>query len=232
MTAQFSFNQLKKQLKAEHTRPYQARGILLKRCEQCCLSEFYCICNDIKTVHAACDFIVILHRNEVFKPTNSGKLIGNTFPENTYFFSWDRNEPAQTLLDLVGDSNRQCVIVFPLDQKTDRVEWQEVAKTTLTLQKKLTMILLDGTWRQARRMFNASKWLHHLPVLSLTPQQQAKYLTRKVIHKHYLSTAESTALALEVLEFKQESEQLLTSFDLFNLRYARMKKMVFEKEPS
>ncbi|NVJ61695.1 MAG: DTW domain-containing protein [Gammaproteobacteria bacterium] len=202
-------------------RPYNGRGILLKRCPQCQLSKPYCICNNIKTIQSNIEFALIFHRDEVFKPTNSGRLIGEVFPEQSHFFIWDRTAPPEQLLKMINDPNRDCYLLFPADSK----ELHNCAERLQTTAKDrlITLIVLDGTWRQARRMFNRSEWLQGLKVLTLNPQKVAEYSTREAAHEHYLSTAESVVLALEISQYESERSALQQVFTLFNKHYYLMK---------
>ncbi|MCV6021113.1 DTW domain-containing protein, partial [Escherichia coli] len=58
--------------------------------------------------------MLIVSENEVFKPSNTGRLIADTVKE-TYVYQWNRTEPSQEMLDLLSNDDYQPVIVFPAD---------------------------------------------------------------------------------------------------------------------
>ena len=53
-----------------------------------------------------------------------------------------------------------------------------------------TVVVLDGTWRKARRLLLLNPWLAHLPRLALTPDSPSLYL-RKSPRADGLSTLEA-----------------------------------------
>ncbi len=215
-----AFTRLRQQAQAESVRTYQARGILIPRCELCQLKTTLCICQDAPQPTSDVDFLLIMQRIELFKPTNTGRLIADVFPENTFAFCWSRLEPPKELLDFLQDPCREFVIVFPASD-----EKRKVLSTPppVSKGKKLTYIILDGTWRQGRRMFNHSRWLDAFPALTLRPEQKALYATRKAAHADYLSTAESAVLALHLAGKTESAQALMNYFELFHSRYLIMK---------
>lgn len=217
-----AYHRLREQVLASSTRSYQARGIHAVRCERCQLKESHCVCSFLAASHSPAEFVLIMHRDELFKPTNTGRLIADCFPAQCHAFCWDRLTPHPALLKLLADPARQCLIIFPGDEGGERpVVSKPVADSRL-----LTLILLDGTWKQGRRMYNLSPWLQAVPALKLNPAARARYSTRVAAHDNYLSTAESAALALEVAGHCQQGELLINYFAVFDKHYAAMRKNV------
>ncbi|WP_196137627.1 tRNA-uridine aminocarboxypropyltransferase [Aliikangiella sp. G2MR2-5] len=215
-----AFHRLKEQALAESTREYKARGILVKRCNGCQLNPELCICALQPNLSTNIDFILIYHRDEIFKPSNTGRLIADTFPQNTYAFCWNRKTPPPELLSLLNDKERRCVIVYPAESSESRrinssIEQQE--------NKRLTLILLDATWRQSRRMYNFSQWLKDFEVLKINPARKSHYLSRNAADDSYLSTAESAGLALSSCGQEHTAKKLFDYFYLFNQRYSMMR---------
>jgi DTW domain-containing protein YfiP len=85
-----------------------------------------------------------------------------------------------------------------------------------------TIILLDGTWKQARKMF-LSKWLHTLPTLSLEPNSLASYALRNAPKAHQLSTAEAGIMVLNAFQQEEQANLLARYFDVFNHHYSAMR---------
>lgn len=77
------------------------------------------------------------------------------------------------------------------------------------------LILLDGTWRQSRRLLGANPWLCALPRLSL-PVRPSRYALRRAHRPGQLSTLEAGLYALALLEAAPERFQpLWAAFDAF-----------------
>ncbi len=62
------------------------------------------------------------------------------------------------------------------------------------------LVVIDGTWSQAHRMYRDSPWLQRLPRYSLHPAEPSRYRIRKEPRHECLSTLESTAMALRMIE--------------------------------
>ncbi len=93
------------------------------------------------------------------------------------------------------------------------------------------IILLDGTWKKAYKMWQLSTNLHHLPLVSLDNVDIGNYRIRKSPKEQGVSTVEAGFLALSVLESAQTDLQpLLDTFDaMINFQIAQMPSGVFEK---
>jgi len=62
------------------------------------------------------------------------------------------------------------------------------------------LVVLDGTWSQARRLYRANSWLHPLPHFALSPPAPTRYRIRKAPRREFVSTLEAIVRALEILE--------------------------------
>ena len=93
-------------------------------------------------------------------------------PDSTWAFLWSRTEPHPELLALLADPAWQPYVVFPACEKNPARVTERVA---LAPGKKPLFILLDGTWPEARKMFNMSPYLDGFPVLSVRPDALSTY---------------------------------------------------------
>ncbi|EWH11880.1 DTW domain-containing protein [Catenovulum agarivorans DS-2] len=222
-----NFFQFRQQRLSKATKAFNARGVTVKRCQQCQLPTYACICSWQPKVTCAVDIVLIMHTDEILKPSNTGHLISDVFTDKCFLFEWSRTEPAHDLLKLLNDPQRHCVILFPppTDDKRKPARPIHIAPNppTSSTDKNLTLVVLDGTWRQCKRMFNQSKWLYHLPCIDLNVSQQAQYKLRKSTEAHQLATAEAAALALAQWHQLEAAQILQAYFELFNLHYAASK---------
>lgn len=204
---------------AEATREFQARGKSVIRCVNCQLATYACICQWRPRLHARSEFILLMHRDEVLKPTNTGRLIADVLPVNTHVFCWSRTAPDETLLALLHDPQRRCLIVFP-EEANEAATNARVLVDTLPQDERInTFILLDGTWKQSGRMFHLSRWLDAFPCVVLPEAEGRGYAVRKSHQDNYLSTAEAAALCLQLANEPLLAEALRDYFQLFNLHY-------------
>ena len=204
---------------AEATREFLARGKSVIRCEDCQLAAYACICQWRPTLKTRSEFILLMHRDEVLKPTNTGRLIADVLPAHTHVFCWSRTEPDDELVKLLNDSQRRCVIVFPEEANEAATNSRELVSALPMDEQINTFVLLDGTWKQSGRMFHLSRWLDVFPCVVLPDADGRGYAVRKSHQDNYLSTAEAAALCLRTANEPTASEVLLDYFQLFNLHY-------------
>jgi DTW domain-containing protein YfiP len=221
MAGEFSnqYLHLRAQRLAMSTREFLARGKSVVRCEYCQLAAFACICLWRPKLNARSEFILLMHSDEVFKPTNTGRLIADVLPQQTHVFCWSRTEPEQELLQLLSDPLRHCVIVFPVDTSEAASSPRSLVTELPSNGKINTFILLDGTWKQSGRMFHLSRWLEAIPCVLLPDVLVRGYTVRKSHQEHYLSTAEAAGLCLEMADEIHVANALQDYFQLFNLHY-------------
>ncbi|GLQ31223.1 tRNA-uridine aminocarboxypropyltransferase [Litoribrevibacter albus] len=220
-TAINAFEKLRATRLKSSTKPFQARGASVIRCQSCQLSQAACLCSWRHAMASEVDIVLLMHDQEILKPTNTGRLIADCFPQNCHAFLWARTEPDQEMLALLNDPQRQCFILFPGEFRSERELYSSPSKDTLDdlcKGRTPTVILLDGTWKQARKMY-LSKWLHTLPTLSLEPSTLATYKLRTAPKEHQLSTAEAGIMVLNAFEQTRQANLLARYFDLFNHHY-------------
>lgn len=206
------------QAKWAESRPFLARGSAAARCSACRLPSAQCICAYRVETSSHARFWVIMHPEEAYKPTNTARLIGDVLPETRYF-GWYRTTPDVELLALLQDVRYQPFIIFPDDQEDVKPRVRSFDSNSLD-ERIPVFILLDGTWRQARRIFRKSPYLADIPVLPLCSELKTRYALRKPASEAHLCTAEA-AMSLLMLSGDHEASEVLGHyFDVFNLHYA------------
>ncbi|MGB0466826.1 MAG: tRNA-uridine aminocarboxypropyltransferase [Pontibacterium sp.] len=195
-------------------RPFLARGAHVQRCEQCKIAWPGCICEFRVETEAKARFWLLTHRKEHYKPSNTGRLIVDTIRDSEVF-EWSRTQPDPVFTQLLGDPAFDPYIVFPegQDYQHRMVDFEQKPG------RKPVFIILDGTWRQARRMFRHSAYLKDIPVIQPSAVQSTRYNLRKPNEGHHLCTAEVAAVMLSQIGDQQGAAVLDAYFDLFNAYY-------------
>jgi len=199
-------------------RPFVARGSKLKRCSACMLAVHHCICSLRPVVETGCAFCFIFYRGEVFKPSNTGRLVADVVEDN-YAFQWQRTELEPALKTLLENPDYLPIVVFPQEYALPENcinQPSDIGK--LKPDQRPLFIVLDGTWREAKKMFR-SAYLQGLPVLGVQPKNGSNYQLREAAHIHQLCTAE---VGVEVLKLNGEFEaaaSLEDYFNVFRIRY-------------
>ena len=191
------------------TRPFLARGGKVVRCNDCLLPTANCICEHVPEPQANSAFVFLMYKGECYKPTNTGRLIADVAKVN-HAFTWHRTEPPPEFLALLNNPVYQPFIIFPHEY----AEPERRAHAVTDNGKVPLFIMLDGTWREARKMFRKSEYLKHLPVLGIKPQVNSEYKLREAAHAHQLCTAE---VGVEVLKLAGEASAAQTLAHYFNV---------------
>ena len=128
---------------------------------------------------------------------NSKIIVGEDFTEN---------EELNTIID---DNEHQVYLLYPDDTA--------MVATKLNTATKVIVLVLDGTWKKAYKMYQLSKNLHSLPKLTLGEHITSNYVIRKHHKETDVSTLEACVHALSSLEGDTAKYQpLLESFQQFN----------------
>jgi hypothetical protein len=64
----------------------------------------------------------------------------------------------------------------------------------------VTLVVVDGTWHQARALLRNNPWLAELPRYAFAPAQPSEYRIRREPKAEYVSTVEAVTTALGLLE--------------------------------
>ncbi|MFG6179302.1 tRNA-uridine aminocarboxypropyltransferase [Halomonas sp. THAF12] len=202
-------------------REFKARGSFVRRCEGCNLPALNCLCPYRVTADSRTRVWLLTHPLEHYKPTNTGRLIRDVLP-TTEVFTWYRTAPDPRLLALLEDERYAPFVIFPDDQEdyAHRVVGMECVAARQQAGRVPVFLILDGTWRQARRIFRRSPYLANLPVLPLSTDRLTRYRLRKPASSEHLCTAEVAVELLRQAGDVEAAGRLDDYFDVFNDSYA------------
>ncbi|OLQ88371.1 DTW domain-containing protein [Vibrio panuliri] len=217
-----AFHHLYQQRLALSTKAFNARGSKVERCQYCQVAANNCICDYQPQIESDVAVMLIVSENEVFKPSNTGRLILDTIQEG-YAFQWNRTDPDPKMLALLQDPSYQPLLVFPADYVENKQRVVHQPLNQFCDNKKPLIILLDGSWREARRMFRKSPYLDNLPVVSIHPQAISQYMMRKSDNEQHLATAEVAIMVLQQLEQNLAANTLDRWFRVFRESYLMSK---------
>lgn len=154
------------------------------RCHRCLILQAHCICAAVPTVTTRTEVVVVRHERESWKSTGTARIAALAMPNLRIL---EYGEDAQPALGALPGEVEGAHLLFPTDDATP-----------ITGVKRL--ILLDGTWRQTRRMYAKLPSLHAVPKLAL-PEKASKVLRlRDSKFEAGRSTLEAIAEAIALLE--------------------------------
>lgn len=212
---------------AASSKPFVARGGAAGRCTRCRLPPAHCICDlrPAPALDSRAGMCLLMGDIEALKPSNTGWLIADLVPD-TWAFAWSRTRVDDRLLALLDDPQWQPYVVFPGEfvtpprVVTDQVDGDALAQAG----RRPLFVLLDGTWTEARKMFNKSPYLARFPVLSLQPGRASGYRLRRSVREDHFCTAEVAAFCLALAGEAHAGELLATWLDVFSTHYLDAKR--------
>jgi len=188
------------------------------QCKKCGLVEGYCICDYEINLQSKAEFWLLTHENEFSRTNNTGRLIENAL-ETTKVFMWKRQEPPAELLKLM--ENYDVYLVFSADTEDD----QKRVSTYKVSTKKTAFLILDGTWKEAKKMIRKSDYLKSLKLLSLSPKKNSAYDLRRNNDLHHICTVE---VGVELLKLTGDLNQANQLEDYFNYYMKRFHAGMYE----
>tara|TARA_R110002050_G_scaffold179866_1_gene313420 strand:+ start:5629 stop:6279 length:651 start_codon:yes stop_codon:yes gene_type:complete len=168
-------------------------------CLQCQRPIIACICSFIFKTENKIKVLVLQHPSEVAQTKGTVALLQRSLKHCQVIIGENFTEHDELNLIL---SHYQALLLYPSkDADTLTIDYI-IPNTSVNTKKPLLLIIIDGTWKKAYRMFMLSKNLHSLTQVCL-PESIAntgQYLIRKVAKKNALSSLEATCYALALLE--------------------------------
>ncbi|WDE01050.1 tRNA-uridine aminocarboxypropyltransferase [Thalassomonas actiniarum] len=183
-------------------------------CCQCQRPEKACICHLMTDVDNVPHVVVLQHPSEVGQTKGTLPLLAGSLKSCTVLVGEDFSE-HEGLNELLERYRDNIYLLYPSEDALELGSGECPARQTAPGQR--CIILLDGTWKKAYRMYMLSNVLHQIPHLCLPGDLTGRYQIRKTAKKNALSTLEACCYALGIMEQKpQKYRDLLEQFVKFN----------------
>lgn len=183
---------------------------LYKSCNECGLPIINCICNKSVKVSTKAKFWILSSEREFYRPSNTARLLKLINPDSTELFLWERTTNPEKLVEKISSEKYTVFVLFPAEN-------EELAKRKVPFkltEKVPAFVILDGTWKEARRIFRKSNFLKGLPIISINPNYPSKYDLRRGAAEGNLCTIEA---AVEILRMNGEMETSQAMDDYYKL---------------
>ena len=192
-------------------------------CAICLRPKSSCICRWITPVANQVEVVILQHPREVDRAKGTARLLHLSLAHSRLIVGEQFEEAAvRSLLTQASegreaDGSMQVLLLYPHTPLDQTLLAPPVWGTEgLTPPSQLRLVVLDGTWRESRKLLHLNPLLQSLPRLPLRELPDSRYLIRKAQRSHQLSTLEATCAALSELEGKPGRFQpLLSAFDGF-----------------
>ncbi|ETX09501.1 hypothetical protein MUS1_08335 [Marinomonas ushuaiensis DSM 15871] len=134
---------------------------------------------------------LLTHTEELKKTSGTGKLVKDTLKNDCEIIEWSRVSPEQAILDLPPTNT---LLIYPYEEAQKTLSTTPVSNID-------NIIIIDGTWQQARKIYNRSPYLkkfQHYEIKGVT----SVYCKRRNQKNTGLCTAE---VAIHILTEYQHS---------------------------
>ncbi|QSV46757.1 tRNA-uridine aminocarboxypropyltransferase [Geobacter benzoatilyticus] len=164
-----------------------------ERCERCRMHLERCVCPAIPRYDLATRVVLVMHHREYPKPTATGPLALEALPNSELRIHGERD----SLLDLsdLAVPERRTLLLYPGDDVP--VLTRELVERD---PRPVTLVVPDGTWRQASRMGRRLPGLAHAEMVRLPEGLPTQWGVRREHHPQGLATFEAIARALGIIE--------------------------------
>lgn len=183
--------------------PQKRTTALPKRCYGCFRPVSLCFCKAIPRILNRTEVLILQHVGERAHPFNTARIVSRSLNQCRIITDHNRKFNARSLPLQSGAG-----LLYPGDGAV-------VLDDLPPEQRPRQLVIIDGTWHQARTIVRDTPQLQALPCFRLTPSQPGQYRIRLEPDAQSLSTVEATVSALRTLEPQTEGwDELLAAFDV------------------
>ncbi|MCM0147525.1 DTW domain-containing protein [Photobacterium galatheae] len=195
-------------------------------CERCGKAVKACICQWIEKIDARTELWILQHPSEVKQPLGTARILTLSLPNARLWIGEDFSEHDE-INTLLSDPERHVAVLYPGEGAIPLSQWapERGAK------QRTTLILLDGTWKKAYKIWQLSANLQTLPCVRLETASAGNYRIRKSPKASGVSTVEAAYDALSQIEGEgQKFQPLIHTFEqMIDFQISQMPPGVYER---
>jgi len=194
-------------------------------CYCCRRAKVACLCGRIEKQANTIEIIILQHPDEVSNPKGSAIIAKLGLQQYQCWVGEDFTDHRE-LNKLIENAAHEMLVLYPAEQAEDLRPGLPRLKAPVKY-----CLIIDATWRKARRIWQSNPQLHSLRCAKLMTDKDSNYRIRKVPQQGYLSTVESVVEGLRLLEDQPLAYQpLLMLFDeMIDYQIQSMGRQVFER---
>lgn len=167
-----------------------------EKCLKCFRPLKTCYCRFIKEVDPEIKFIFLMHPVEAYRQrTGTGRLASLSLKNSEIIIgeSFDKNK---RVCELLSDQSYFPLILYPgkISFYAETFNFSDKGEN-----RKLLIFLIDGTWKQARKIMFHSRILKNIPRITFRRRYHSKFRIKKQPADYCLSTIESAYYLIKEL---------------------------------
>ncbi|HMA95393.1 MAG TPA: DTW domain-containing protein [Polyangiaceae bacterium] len=173
-------------------------------CLRCRRPKSVCYCAALSRIETQTRVVLLQHPRERDMAIGTARMASLCLPNSRLLVGFDWQNSAELSL-LLSDPNRPAVLLYPGEGATD--------VNDLAGKEPLTLVVVDGTWANTKKMVRQNPVLANLPRIAFYPARPSEYRIRREPNAMSVSTIEALMYVLGAIEGGVERYQsLLTPF--------------------
>lgn len=161
-------------------------------CTRCLRPESACWCRALPGIETRTRVVFLQHPRERYVAIGTARMAHLALPSSRFLrgIDFSGNEELEAIAD-----DPHAAILFPASDARDLRTLEQPPRT---------LVVVDGTWPQARKLWQRNAVLQRLPRVGFVPRRPGNYRIRKEPAAHCLSTIEAVVEALGIIEGQPE----------------------------
>ena len=220
-----------------------AQTLATPECPHCRKPTPLCVCEGVKPIESRLDLLILQHPQEQDRSLGTARLTVLHFERAVLKIGLSWPSLSKALGRPVADPSRWAVLYLGSAKATDLDTTEEVVAINrkgeiednqrAILKDIEGIVLLDGTWSQAKALWWRNAWMLKCQRVILGPARPSRYgQLRREPRRDGLSTIEAAAMLLASLEKRPDiAETLHASFERMLARYREAQSVLPELTP-
>jgi DTW domain-containing protein len=218
-------------------------GDVIAECPRCLKAQPLCVCDSVAPIQNRLSLLILQHPQEQDRALGTARLaaqhfsgavvkIGMSWPSLSKALGRPVADPSRWAILYLGSASAEALEsereIIALTRKGEVAENQRAILAAIE-----GVVLLDGTWSQAKALWWRNPWMLKCQRVILNPAQPSRYgRLRREPRRDTLSTIEAAGLLIAALEKRPDiAATLNASFERMLARYREVEKTRPELTP-
>jgi len=215
----------------------------IPECPHCQKPMPLCICDSVTPIKNRLSLLILQHPQEQDRALGTARLLAKHFADATVRVGLSWSSLSKALARPVENASHWAVLYLGSARAADlEAEGEilalnrkgEVPENQRSILGKLEgVVLLDGTWSQAKALWWRNPWMLKCQRVILNPEHPSRYgALRREPRRDGLSTIEATGMLIAALERRPEIAAVLNaSFERMLTRFREVQRSMPELAP-
>jgi DTW domain-containing protein YfiP len=160
-------------------------------CRNCRRPKSVCYCQYLTRIETETRIILLQHPRERDMPIGTARMASLCLPNSELLvgFNW---QSSRALARLLSDPKRPAALLYPGQDARD--------VRSAPTHGPLTLVVVDGTWANTKKMVRRNPILMNLPRVTFQPEHPSEYRIRREPDAQCVSTIEALMYVLGAIE--------------------------------